>query len=367
VGFDQQTWKSAAEAFAVLVERQASKRAFLDWFLAFHPPKGLSATDWMEVVPPVAEAVNGLGWMTPGDRDYVSSRILDFVQQAFTELWPSGCQPDAALDAMKGFMTWVESQPDDTVVRFCWELMSFDRTFTPAPVWALKHSGRLAGAISYDSLELAVALWDEAETMYWWPEERWAVMSWDAASTPYTKLLSHDSYLVRAAAAMALGRLFFGLHTKTESRIVPALSNLLVMIRDRERITPGVAGPFLCGAVWGIAPDEWSSFADGFDMESWFIQTLRHSGQEREVPHIQSLEFYAHELFSDDANAIREFLMMGRKELAVMTATDRPSAIPDLLPVLEEMSASSDPEIAAAIREYLSVKTHHAGMQHLNK
>ena len=83
------------------------------------------------------------------------------------------------------------------------------------------------------------------------------------------------------------------------------------------------------------------------------------------MPHIQTLEFYAHELFAFDENAVREFLKMGRRDLAVMTATEEPDAIPELLPVLKEMCASSDPAVAAAIREYLSVGSHHAGLNHL--
>ena len=56
---------------------------------------------------------------------------------------------------------------------------------------------------------------------------------------------------------------------------------------------------------------------------------------------------------------------MGRKELALMTATEAPEAIPDLLPTLNKMASSSDRVVAAAIREYLLHKTHHAGIQHL--
>ena len=99
---------------------------------------------------------------------------------------------------------------------------------------------------------------------------------------------------------------------------------------------------------------KWMSFAAGVDMKDcWFLSTLRQSGREPDVPHIQSLEFYAHELFAFDAGAIRELLKMGRTELAVMTATEEPNAIPELLPLLDEMAASTDPAVSAAIREYL--------------
>ena len=80
-----------------------------------------------------------------------------------------------------------------------------------------------------------------------------------------------------------------------------------------------------------------------------------------------SLEFYAHEWFARDADGIREFLKMGRSELAVMTATEDPGAIHELLPVLNEMLGSSDIRVTAAIRDYLAEHSTHAGSQHLHK
>src|ERR1041385_7586758 len=67
------------------------------------------------------------------------------------------------------------------------------------------------------------------------------------------------------------------------------------MIQTQEIRMPGVAGLFLHGAQWSIGPEEWSSFASDVDMRTWFIETLAKSGLERDVPHIQSPEFYAHE------------------------------------------------------------------------
>jgi len=142
---------------------------------------------------------------------------------------------------------------------------------------------------------------------------------------------------------------------------------MLGMIQDFEKKSPGIAGAFLDGASWSIETREWASFSADVDMEDWFLATLRQSGRETEAPHIQSLEFYAHELFAFNATAIRELLRMGRKELAVMTATEEPDAIPELLPVLNEMAASGDPAVSAAIREYLSSRSHHAGLHHLRR
>ncbi len=141
---------------------------------------------------------------------------------------------------------------------------------------------------------------------------------------------------------------------------------MLSSIQHQEAIAAGVAGAFLHGANWGFESD-WASFSAGFDMKPWFIETLRNSAQEPDIPHIQALEFYAHELFAYDGYAIREFLNMGRSRLAVMTATEAVDAIPRLLPVLEEMAASNDLAVAAAIREYLADPFHHAGLQRMHK
>ncbi|MBC7925835.1 MAG: hypothetical protein H7039_09275 [Bryobacteraceae bacterium] len=369
VGFANRTsGELERESFPSLLARRAPTLEFLKWFRAYPAPEALSGPEWMELVPPVAEAVADLAWMTKPHRASVERCILDFVQHAFTVLWrPEEHSASNVRETLKGFVIWLESLPDKTVVRFCWDLLSNCRSFTPEPVWWLKHSGRLSGAISYNSLALAVALADEGDAMYWWPPERWSVVYWETGSVPYLELLNHSSYLVRASASFVLGRVFYGVHTETSSGRAASLSSILAIIRDREVITAGVAGPFLQGANWSIEPETWSSFGRDFDIKSWFMETLRDSAREPEAPHLQTLEFYAHELFHSDGNAIRKFLQMGRRELAVMTATEEPEAIPELLPLLREMSMSSDLAVASAIREYLSEEFHHAGLRHLHE
>lgn len=96
----------------------------------------------------------------------------------------------------------------------------------------------------------------------------------------------------------------------------------------------------------------------------WLLDPLRRRGPEPVVPHVQSLEFYAHEFFHFDPDAMCEFLAMGRSGLAVMTATEAPEEIPQLLPVLTQMAASDDPEASAAIRQYPIDKWHHSGTEH---
>jgi hypothetical protein len=349
-----------------LVERHATAAEFIQWFRASHPSKELSAADWLDHVMPVLGNFSDLAWMKNGDRIWVYSCMLDFALKAFTKLWRRAeHEPSAVREVLAGFVRWLESLSDRRVVQFCWDLLAYERSSTPEPVYWLKRSGRLRGAISYRNLSLAVSLAHEADAMYWWPVERWEVANWGRDSLPYLTLLNHDSYLVRASAAKTLGEVFYGAWKKVKVENAPLLGEILPLVQAREIVTPGVAGPFLHGAHWSEQPEDWYTASAGVDMRAWFIETLAKSGPEPDVPHILSLEFYAHELFSRDGSAIRQFMKMGRTELAVMTATESPEAIDTLLPILNEMVSSDQPAVSAAIREYLSVREHHAGLHHV--
>jgi hypothetical protein len=70
-----------------------------------------------------------------------------------------------------------------------------------------------------------------------------------------------------------------------------------------------------------------------------------------------------HEYFSSDADAIEEFLLMGRRNLAVMAATECPEAMDDLMPLLRKMAASEDAQVARAISEYLAEGRPHARLK----
>lgn len=258
------------------------------------------------------------------------------------------------------FVKWLETQDDRHVVDFAWELLAAtwrgEENADYHPVLWMKRSGRLQ-RVSFDNLELAVSLAEEGKSMYWWPDERWSVMRWSRDSAPFVDLMRHPSYLVRAAAAGCVGQLYRGCSKNPSLEPTPATADILEFLKQEEQNNAGVAGPFLMGAQWS---NGWHGDED-YDYRAWFLDVLRTSTRERVVPHDQSLEFYAHEFFAGDAAAIEEFLAMGRKNLAVMTATESPDLIYDLLPVLQKMAQSDDPQVARAITMYLSVGRHHAG------
>jgi hypothetical protein len=196
-----------------------------------------------------------------------------------------------------------------------------------------------------------------------WPDGRWRFVQWNSDSQTYFKSLEDPSYLVRAASACALGALLWGCYSKGDGCGAPAGTEMLAFIQKQEQRRAGVAGPFLTGADWlsFVFHKEWLTPVD-FDMRAWFLDTLKTSSKEPDVPTLIPLEFWAHEFFSCDTAAIEEILKMGREHLAVFTATEEPECIDRLMPLLTNMSQSSNPRVASAIQMYLKERTTHAGM-----
>ena len=165
--------------------------------------------------------------------------------------------------SLRGFLTWTESLPDRVVVRFCGLLLALDSGFTPLPAGGWSVPGVWQGRF-LRSLNLAVTLAREADATFWWPKQDGRRRIGKRAPA-YADLLSHSSYLARAAAARRLGRVFYSLNVNAGRSDAPGLSDILSRIQQHEEQTPGVAGPFLEGAQWSIAWEEWSSFSSCID------------------------------------------------------------------------------------------------------
>jgi hypothetical protein len=340
----------------ILADR-SNPRDLIECVIAFQFPCDVTEEEWLaatKIVAPIPAA--DLSWMDAPNQSLLRHDCVQFIQNALIKSWPGYIKEQALKDSLLPFVTWLETRKDREVVDFAWEILKAhlrsEYYTTSDPVYWMKRSGRLQGEISFDNLQLAVSLAEEHKAMYWWPDQRWMVTLWPRESAPYLELMNHESYLVRAAAAGCLGQIY--MHCSREK---PPLADIMEFLKQQEHRNAGVAGPFLMGAGWGL---EWKVGAE-FDYRSWFLETLRGSERERFVPHEQSLEFYAHEFFWADADAIEEFLDMGRKKLAVMTATESPEKIYELLPLLQKMAASEDQEIAAPIRVYLAEGRTHAG------
>jgi len=329
-----------------------------------------TTAEWVDGVSAVVAVTKSkLEWLNRDERRFVHNKVVTYVKKALTEFYPSARVPDSDMEtALRGFTDWVASQADDLVLDFVWDVMKYKSRragFSAwAPVWWLHHSGRLSRDIAHDSLELALTFRNEAEAMRRWPDERWDLADWHRDSQVYFTCTSHPSYVVRAWAAMALGRLYMNCIGSQRAN-TPSVAEILTWIQEQQLIHAGIAGAFLNGTNWSMKAEDLSAFAEDFDLRSWFLETLRLAKPEPDLPEILTIEFYAHEYFELDEDAIREMLRMGRKYLAVMTATDRPEAIDQMMGVLEEMAKSGDADVARAIQEYLRVRAHHAGLRYM--
>jgi hypothetical protein len=174
----------------------------------------LTTTEWVERVSAVVAVTKSeLEWLSKDDRLSVQYAVVSYVKKALTEFYP---RPSASNSEMKtalgDFTDWITSQDDRRVLDFAWDVMEYQprRQGTSAldTVHWLRRSGRLSRDLAYDCLELAVAFRDEAENMYWWPDERWDLVDWKRDSQVYVQGTSHPSYVVRAWTAKVLGRLY---------------------------------------------------------------------------------------------------------------------------------------------------------------
>lgn len=347
-----------------LLRTRAPFAEMVECYRRFALPSNPTVEQWTEAVGAATSMCgSALGWISGEERAALFEMLISIVQDAITKFWPEEAMPRTAIrGALSDFTACMETQRDDRLLQFCWDVLSArprrrsSGAYTPL-LW-MNSSGRLSGAMSFENIELAITLLDEAEAMYWWPAERWRLVRWPRDSQPYCDGLLHSSCIVRATAARALGELFYGCGTQPAAE-APLVAETLALIRNCERKTPGVAGPFLQGAHWSTDP-----FLAGqpFDFRGWFLDMLRGGGREPWVPHMQSLEYYAHQFFARDGAAIEQMLEMGRDHLALLTATTAPDAIPDLMPVLTKMSDSRKPWIAQAMRKYLVVRRRHAGV-----
>ncbi len=309
-----------------------------------------------------------LAWLTRSDRRWVFSVVKEHIQNALTKFYPGEYVETAHLEqAFDPFVKWLEALPDGEVVRFNWDVMawrpSLGWTYAWYPVRRMQDSGRLAGPISRENIETAVAIAEEAKGIASRPKGKWRFVQWESDSQTYFKSLEDPSYLVRSASAYALGAILWGCYSKGDGCGAPDGTEMLDFIQKQEQKRAGVGGPFLTGADWlsFVFDKEWLTPVD-FDMRAWFLETLRTSAKEPDVPTLIPLEFWAHEFFSCDAAAIEEILKMGRERLAVFTATEEPECIDRLLPLLTKMSQSSNPRVASAIQMYLKERSTHAGM-----
>lgn len=330
-------------------------------------PFTLPQDHWLSSVKALSAIITSdLEWLPPtGRTGWVKIRATNNLIRAVTSGLPTPAPAHRAVEeAARPVIEWLAKQDDYHVVDFCWKIWERCKigSGSTEPVYALYRLGRLQGEFSLDNIDLAVSFAIERRGMDRWPEERWSFVKWSRDAETFWTAMDHSSYIVRASAAEPLGRLLLGC-TKNGVVDVMPVGQLMEKIGAFERKSPGIAGAFLQGSEWSFG--DWTDFAGDFDMKRWMLDTLRHSKIERAAPGHQTLDFYAHELFQDDPDAIQAMLDMGRRNLAVLTATQCPNAIDSIRGVLDLMAQSDDPVVSRAIQTYLEERRHHAGCEFL--
>jgi hypothetical protein len=308
----------------------------------------MTPAEWLAAVSSLHPVfTSDLAWLTRSERNWVFGAAKEHIKNALTKFYPGEYVEKVHLEpALDPFVKWLESLSDGEVVQFSWDVIawrpSLGWTHAWYPVRRMQESGRLAGPASKENIETAVTIAEEAKAISSRPKGRWRFVQWDSDSRTYLESLEDSSYLVRAASAFAIGAMLWGCHSEGDGCGAPAGTEMLDFIQKQEQKRAGVAGPFLQGADWlsFVFDNEWLTPA-GYDMRAWFLETLRTSAREPDVPHLISLESWAHEFFSCDAAAIDTMLDMGREHLAVLTATEEPRCIAQLMPLLTKMSQSS--------------------------
>lgn len=352
-----------------LIEDRAEARQLARCLRGLVSARMPSREEWLEVVGAVAGlAGTEMTWLPSEDREYLRGSISCSLTDALTRWVPAEAVSDLELEAaLLPYLRWLQEQSDAVVVQVCWDLLAFEYACTPQPypagrriVRRLDRAGRLKGAVSWQALECAVVLSKEADAIMTWPDERWWAVNWDRDAQVYGEFMGHASYLVRGAASWALGALFRGCAEAGQLAGAERTAEVMEFVQRHEHRHAGVAGPFLQGMSWGLeyVPARYPEF----DFRTWFVETLRASGAEPQLPHMRTLEFYAHEYLYNDAAAIEAMLHIGRYRLAVLTATEAPECIAELRPLLEKMARHKDSEVARAIQEYLRVQTEHGGL-----
>jgi hypothetical protein len=131
-----------------------------------------------------------------------------------------------------------------------------------------------------------------------------------------------------------------GVYEEYERSIVglPALVDMMQLIRSKEIEKPGIAAAWLTGSKIGLT---------NIDVGEWILDLLENSPTpEPYIPDFPcNLAFYAHELFSQNCHAIRRLMNMGRLDIAIHAATDESCKIESLEPLLIEMGNYDDLEV----------------------
>ena len=192
--------------------------------------------------------------------------------------------------------------------------------------------------------------------------------TWQDVGLTLLDLLDHEDLTIRACAAYQIGKFYEKAFSTREEAWwrkpdsekdaqdkqavigLPAIEVMMQLMASKEVERPGIAGAF-----WEVVPKQ------GIEAKEWLLDILERSPEpEPYLPYFPcNLAFDAHERFSADADAVRRLIDMGRKWIALEAATDHPSRIVILEPLLIELGNEDEPEFIRIASWHLAYFYHY--------
>jgi hypothetical protein len=163
---------------------------------------------------------------------------------------------------------------------------------------------------------------------------------WEEAAPKCLALLDDPSNYVRACAARMLSE-------SCDATTQPDTDELLEIIKAKEVIRPGIAGPF-----WSYVQFEYDG---SIDITEWMLQILeqRLGPEPNDLP-FNGVDFYLHERCGRSSRAIERMLQSGHKALAIAAATQTPGVVEDMQEILLMLGDDADPELARRAWQHLA-------------
>jgi hypothetical protein len=133
---------------------------------------------------------------------------------------------------------------------------------------------------------------------------------------------------------------------------MPSLSEMISFINTKEIEHPGVA----CG--WMV---QCKIIPDDRGYTEWILDIFARSPTPETFSSYFpiTLEFSAHESFSDNPQAIRRLIDIGRIDIACAAATDERKKIDGMEPLLIELANLDDPEVVRIVSWHLAYNYHY--------
>jgi hypothetical protein len=168
--------------------------------------------------------------------------------------------------------------------------------------------------------------------------------TWPESAPRWIAFLDDASNYVRACAAMMLGK-----HCSGATEI--EVSHCFDLIKSKELIRPGIAGPF-----WSGFPFDYQG---SFNACEWMMEILeKRNGPEPEDLPFTGVDFHLHELCSGSIPSIERMLQSGHKALAFKTATESQGIVEGMKEILLRLGEDADPAWGRIAWEHLARHYH---------